>query len=206
MAVVNGYCTVAELRTHLGDTGSALTTELLERAINSTSRAIDRYTQRRFWQDTDVTTKTFMVSDATEVYVDDISTRTGLVVKTGTDGATFGTTWATTDYVLEPRNADVYDTDDDADPYAFYLLRAISGRAFTPHSTRPTLQITARFGWSAVPYEVNEACVLKAATLFSRKDSPHGIAGVDGFGPVRISRAGDPDVAALLAPFRVPVA
>jgi hypothetical protein len=205
MAVVNGYCTTAELRTHLGDSGSALTTELLERAINSTSRAIDRYCQRRFWQDAAVAVRTYTCNDALEVYVDDISTRTGLVVKTGTDGATFGTTWASTDYSLEPRNADVVGSGSTADPYAFWKLVAIAGRSFNVMGSRPTLQVTARFGWSAVPYEVNEAAVLKAASLFKRKDSPNGVAGFGEFGVVRIGK-NDPDVVELLTPFKVPVA
>lgn len=205
MAVVNGYCTLAELRTFLADPGTSLSAEILERAINATSRAIDAWTQRRFWQDAAVATRTYLVNDASQVYVDDISTRTGLVVKTGTDGATFGTTWASTDYVLEPRNADVVGSGSTADPHAFWLLRATGNRAFTVHGTRPTLQVTARFGWSAVPYEVNEAALLKAASLFKRKDAPFAVAGFDGFGAVRIG-PNDPDVKALLAPFRVPVA
>lgn len=205
MAVVNGYTTTAALRTHLGDSGSGLSAEILERAINAASRAIDRHTQRRFWQDALVTTRTYTCNDSLEVYVDDISTRTGLIVKTGTDGATFGTTWASTDYVLEPRNADVLASGDTADPYAFWKLVAISGRTFNVLYGKPTLSVTARFGWSAVPYEVNEACILKAASLFGRKDSPNGVAGFDGFGVVRIGKS-DPDVVDLLQPFRVPVA
>lgn len=204
MAVVNGYCTLAELRTHLGDTGTALSAELLERAINASSRAIDRYCGRRFWLDAAVAVRTYRPDSAGSTYVDDIGTATGLVVKTGTDGTTFPTTWASTEYVLEPRNAGIVGSGSTADAHAFWELVAIAGRTFPTHAYRPTLQVTARFGWSAVPVDVTEACLLKAASMFKRKDAPFGVAGFDGFGPIRIGR-NDPGVMELLAPYRHPV-
>lgn len=68
----------------------------------------------------------------------------------------------------------------------------------------PTVQVTARFGWSAVPYQVNEATILKAASLFKRKDAPFGVAGFNEFGAVRITRK-DPDVLELLSDFARPM-
>lgn len=204
MAVTNGYCTLAELRTHLGDTGTALSTELLERAINASSRAIDRYCGRRFWLDAAVATRTYRPDSGSSTYVDDIGTTTGLVIKTGTDGTTFPTTWASTDYVLEPRNAGIVGSGSTADAYAYWEIVAIAGRTFSLHAYRPTLQVTARFGWSAVPPDVTEACIIKSASLFKRKDAPFGVAGFDQFGAVRVGRT-DPGVMELLAPFRHPV-
>jgi hypothetical protein len=204
VALTNAYCSVADVREHMGDSGSALNTNLLERAINASSRAIDRYTQRRFWRDAAVTTRTYFPDDPMCVYVDDISTTTGLVVATGTDGATFGTTWATTDYALEPRNAGVVASGDTADAYAYWRIVSIAGRSFPMVGYRPTLQVTARFGWSAVPPDVTEACILKAVSLFKRKDAPFGVAGFDSFGAVRVG-GNDPAVVDLLSPFRNPV-
>jgi hypothetical protein len=43
--------------------------------------------------------------------------------------------------------------------------------------------------------------ILKAASLFKRKDAPFGVAGINDFGPVRITRT-DPDVIDLLRSFR----
>lgn len=203
MALVNAYATVAEVRTHLADSTSLLATELLERAINAASRAIDAHCGRRFWRDALVTARTYRVECSEYVYVDDISTRTGLIVKTGTDGVTFDTTVASTDYILEPGNADVLAAGDTVDPFAFWKIAAVGGTTFTVDRRYPTLQVTAKFGWSSVPYEVQEATILKAASLFKRKDAPFGVAGFGEFGVVRIGR-NDPDVMELLGRFTQP--
>lgn len=196
MAVTNGYCTVAELREHFGDPGTKLDAELLERAINAASRAIDRFCGRRFWLDATAQDKVYRCGDAYYADVDDIGTTTGLVVKTDTTGdGTYATTWASTDYQLEPLNAD---TNEDA--HAWWTLVAVDRYTFPLHERRTTLQVTARFGWSAVPDEVEEACILKAASLFKRKEAPFGIQSFGEFGAVRIGR-NDPDVMALLHPY-----
>ena len=212
MAIVNGYCTTAELREHLADGSSILTTALLERAINASSRAVDRYCDRgmdgalgRFWQDAAVAVRTYLCDSTTEVYVDDISTRTGLIVETGTDGVAFGTTWTTgTDYILEPRNAGIVGAGSTADAHAFWKIVAIGSKTFLPDYRKPTLRVTARFGWSGIPTDVNEASIIKAASLFKRKDAPFGVAGFGDFGAVRIGR-NDPDVVSLLSTYVRPV-
>jgi hypothetical protein len=205
MAVENGYCTTAQLREHLGDGASSLSVALLERAINASSRAIEKHCRRRFWLDSSVATRTYMVDNRYSAYVDDIGTRTGLVVKVGTDGTTFPTTLTSgTDFILEPRNADQF-ASATFGAYAFWEIRTLGTRFLYPHCLRPTLQVTARFGWSAIPPDVEEACILKAASLFKRKDAPFGVAGFGEFGAVRISR-NDPDVTALLADYVLPVA
>lgn len=196
--VVNGYCTEAELREQFRDADSILTTVLLERAINAASRAIDKFCGRRFWQDATVQTRVYQADDAYLAWVDDISTSTGLIVRTDTSGdGSWATTWDAADYRLEPTNADA-----DGQAYAWWRLVAIDDKTFPVSELRTTLQVTARFGWSAVPDEVNQACILRAAALFKRKDSPDGVAGFGDFGAVRISRFRDPDVVELLDPFR----
>lgn len=204
MAVTNGYATLAEVREHFADPGTKLDAELVERALNATSRAIDAFCGRRFWLDAAAVTRTYRPDDPGEAWVDDIGTTSGLVIKTDTAGdGSWATTWETGDYQLEPLNADVawdYSNGGSA-AYAWWRIVAVDDKTFPSPSRRATLQVTARFGWSAVPVAVNAACILKAAALFKRRDSPLGIAGFGGFGPVRISRQMDPDVAELLAPY-----
>lgn len=196
MAVVNGYCTTTQLRTHLEDTGSTMSAELLDRAINASSRAIDQYCRRRFWLDSGVATRTYFVESPWFAYVDDIASRTGLVVKTGTDGTTFPTTLtAGTDFTLEPRNADQFTSAPDA--FAFWKIRMVGTQWLYVDCRRPTLSVTAQHGWSAIPPDIEQACILKAASLFKRKDAPFGVAGFGEFGAVRIGKA-DPDVIDLL--------
>jgi hypothetical protein len=203
MAVVNGYATVAEVRSQFGDAGSKLDAGLLEKAINTASRGVDKHCNRRFWQDAAVTTRLFRVDAPGIAWTDDISTTTGLLVKTdqGGDGV-FETTWtAGTDYQLEPLNGEIVASGDTGTPYAWWRIVAVGAKTFPLwDGVRATLQVTARFGWSAIPDEVNQATILRAVALFRRKDAPFGVAGFGDFGVHRITRV-DPDVADLLAPY-----
>lgn len=189
------------MRDHLGDSGSKLDIDLLERSINAASRAIDQHCGRRFWRDATVTARTYRPQDPLVANVDDISTTVGLIVKTDTTGdGSYATTWDAADYQLEPLNSDVVAGADTVTPYAWWLISAIDDKTFLTGTLRVSLQVTARFGWSAVPNDVNEAAILKAVALFRRKDAPFGVAGVGEFGPIRITR-NDPDVRDLLGPY-----
>lgn len=197
MAIVAGYATLAEIKQHFGLAGSDANNALLERAVEASSRAIDRFCGRRFWQDSSPTARVYRADDPTEITVDDIASTTGLAIATDTtDDGTFDTTWASSDYQLEPLNADVNDG-----AYAWWRILAIDERAFPTGRGRARVQVTATHGWSAVPDEITEACLIKAARLFRRKDTPDGVAGFAEFGIVRVSRIEDPDVALLLEPF-----
>lgn len=197
MAVTHGYCSVQDIRDQLGDAGNKLAQALIERAINATSRAIDDYTGRRFWQDPAPVARRYRPRDPDLVWIDDVSTVAGLVVKTDTAGdGTFATTWASTDYQLEPLNADT-----DGRPWT--QLAAVGTRSFPTTCgarRRPGLQVTAQFGWPAVPDGVFQAAVLKAVSLWKRKDAPWGVAGFGDLGIVRVTRR-DTDVLELLQPF-----
>lgn len=197
MALTNAYCTLAQLRTHLGDDGSTQSTEVLERAINATSRAIDKLCGRRFWVDGSVATRVYRPEDSEVAWVNDISTTTGLIIKTDTaaDG-TYATTWASTDYELQPLNASA-----DGQAYAWWRVHAVDRYLFPLTGKVPPLQITAKFGWSAIPDEVEEACLIRAAAIFKRKESIDGVTGFADIGVIRISSRRDPDVVELLNPF-----
>lgn len=199
MSVVNGYCSAEEVRSQLGDTGSKLDTALLERAVSATSRAVEKYCGRRFWQDPTPVARLFNPIDVYSVEVNDISTKTGVIVRTDNAGdASYTTTLGPNDFRLEPLNADL-------DGLAYSWTRIVSQRpwlqSYTGPLRPPYLQVTARWGWSEIPDDVAEAALLKATSLFSRKDAPFGIAGFGEFG-VRISRR-DPDVVELLNPFQL---
>lgn len=202
MTVVHGYCSVDDVREHLGDTGGKLSGPVIERAINAASRAIDRYCGRRFWQDAATSVRTYVPDDPGLCYVDDVSTASGLILKTddGLSGS-FTSTWTSVNYQLEPLNQDVVAAGDTGTAYAWWKIRAIGSLSF-PYSAfgRASVQVTARYGWSAVPDDVAQACIIKSVGLFRRKDAPFGVAGFDQFGAVRINRQ-DPDVVDLLAAY-----
>jgi hypothetical protein len=62
------------------------------------------------------------------------------------------------------------------------------------------IQVTAQWGWSAVPSQVSAAVFLQLARWNSRRDSPLGIAGSpDSGSEMRLLARLDPDVATTLA-------
>ena len=61
--------------------------------------------------------------------------------------------------------------------------------------------MTALWGWAAVPLPVVEACLVLASRYYKRKDTPFGVMGTTETGFVDLPKV-DPDVAALLAPYR----
>ncbi|MFC5187130.1 head-tail connector protein [Actinomadura harenae] len=196
MTVVNGYCTLDQVRTHLGDDAAQLPAELLERAINATSRAIENWTGRRFWQDPAPTVRRFRPTRPSGTDLPDISTTDGLLVEVETVPGTWMPWTLDTDFELGPDNAD-------GGAYAWWQLEPI-GTQRLPVTGRRTVRVTARWGWSAVPDQVQEAAILRAVALFKRKEAVYGVADFGEFGPVRITRA-DPDVMDLLRPFQKPM-
>lgn len=202
MTIEHGYADEAQLRTHFGDEGTVLTQELVERAVESASRAVDLFCgspSRRFWLDGSAVTRRYRPTDPYEVYVDDIGSTSGLEVKIDTTGSgTFDTTLVEgTDYELHPLDAD-------QQGLAAYAWTSImlygDGYAFLTGTRRPSVQVTAKFGWAAVPKAIEEGTLLKAANLFKRKEAPFGVAGFGELGVVRIGR-NDPDVIDLIERF-----
>lgn len=198
MAITNGYCTLEQLKAQIGDDSDVLDTTLLERAIEAASRNIDAFCGRRFWIDGAVQTRKYRPTEPDIAWVHDIATTTGLVVTTDSSAdGTYATSWTIgTDFELEPLGAEF-----DGAAYAWWRIVVIGTQYRFPLSARiAPLRVTAKFGWSDVPTDVEEACLMRATALFKRKESPQGVAGFDGFGAVRVSKM-DPDVTSLLQPY-----
>lgn len=193
------YCTTGDVRAQLGDDSSKLNDALLQAAVNATSRAIDKACGRRFWQDQTPVSRVYITDGSRTVEIDDVATTAGFTVATdlANDG-TYSTVWAPSDWLLGPLNADA-----DGDAFAWYTLAAV-GLQYFPDVYWPALKVTAQWGWSAIPDDIHQAAVIKATSLFRRKDAPFGVAGFGDFGVVRIGRY-DPDVMDLLRPYRKPV-
>lgn len=208
-SVVHGYCTIEELRDQASDDGSRLDADLLARAINAASRGIDMYCSggvkdmgRKFWRDAAVVTRRFRTDDQSQVWTMDVATLTGLVVKSDDDDdGVFETTWTiNTDFVMEPLDVDQVAAGDTGVPYAFWMITAVGTKTFPVYVRRPGIQVTAKFGWSAVPDEVKLATIVLGTKFFKRKDAPFGVAGFSDLGTVRIIQS-DPDVKMLLDPY-----
>jgi hypothetical protein len=84
----------------------------------------------------------------------------------------------------------------------FTRLRSYEDGYWPVWRGQPTVRVFARYGWPEVPDAVREATILQASRLFTRLDSPLGVAGFGDMGAMRVSRFVDPDVEQLLAPYR----
>lgn len=200
MAITNGYTTLQEVKDILR-LGTAVSDDdgLLERCIESASRHIDRYCERSFTAGS--ATRIFAPNDSYLCEIDDLISVTTIKTSTDADGV-YDTTWGSDDYQLEPLNGiagGVYT------PYT--RIRAVGDYLFPtvnwPESQgEATVQVIGLFGYAtAVPTDVIQACNFLAVREYKRYDSPLGVAGFGEIGVVRVSRT-DPDIEALLAPFR----
>ena len=179
MAITHGYMTVDELRDVLRDQLTAYDAEY-ERAIGAASRQIDDYCGRHFWMEATPTVRTFRPREIDLVWTGDIATTTGLVVATDEDyDGVFETTWTIdTDFILEPFeriNAKPYERIAAVGTRSFPVSgSSTSYGAYTrAQSRRPTVQVTASWGWATVPQEVIQACSIVAVDHFKAKDLTH---------------------------------
>ncbi len=152
--------------------------------------AIASPTARVFWPTMSLTGK---------LEVDDFWETTVLVVKVddNNDGTFETTLTLNTDFYLEPLNGRLHGQ---TWPYTRLVL---INRTFPCYSYRPSVQVTAAWGWTAIPDAVKQATLIEGAAIFHRRNSPSGvIGGFADFGAVRVSRFEDPDVARYLFDFR----
>ncbi len=180
---------------------------MLELAIESASRMVDTYCNRRFYTN-GTESRVYSTQDFYTVDVDDIA-GTAVTVKSSTafDG-TFDVTWGAGDWQGEPLNR--WQSGHVAPitrlravgTYLFTPYTATLGRLATIPTTYASTQVTAVYGYgTTVPTEVKHATLLLALRQYSRYGSPTGVQSGE-FGPVYVSRKIDPDVAAVLANFR----
>lgn len=195
MAITNGYATLAEVKAVLRLTDGT-DDALLEQTIEGASRRIDGYCNRFFYQ-TPSTAIRLYARFSYRLTVQDLSSGV-ITLQTDDDGdGTYETTWTlNTDYILEPTNASLT-----SQPYT--LIRATGGKSFPLFSEPelPGVEVTAVWGWPAVPDDIREACVLLSIRGFARYNSALGVVG---FGDMALQvRSVDPDVRDLLQPYRI---
>jgi hypothetical protein len=161
------------------------------------SRAIDDHCGRYFYQDDDVTLRTFRAVGYNDCIVDDISTADGLIVATDDDDdGTAENEWTVdTDFYLRPTGGRV-----NGRTSAYTRVAGTGARWFPFCGYREQVHVTARWGWPEVPEPVQQACGILTLWLWKMKDAPLGAAGFDQFGQIRVRE--HPAVALLLAPYR----
>lgn len=184
------YVTEAELIGRLEKVGLTTGYEdaLIESVCEATCDWVDAYTQRRFDLAAVASARRFSPVGGM-LRVDDIADLTGLLVETGSPGAYTTTATVDIDFYTDPSSAISYG-------------KPVTALYGTWPGGRDAVQVTALWGWPVVPWGVQQAAMIQAHALYRRKDSPEGVAGLDGYGPIRVSRFADSTAMLLLNEFR----
>lgn len=191
------YSSVATVKAFLnvpaGDTGED---DAVTAALSAADAQIENYTGRVFTIPAATTAREVVPYTATVVRLpSELDRDTSVVVKTDTTGdGTFDTTLTDADWFLVGDTA----------PYREIVRR---GGSWPVHANgRASVEVTGYYGYDndGVPAPIVQASTMLAARLYQRHGSPLGFqAGVGGdFGAIRIGRGLDPDVAALLGPYK----
>lgn len=203
MTLTNAYVALADLKAELGISDTT-DDAALELAAEAASRQVDDYTGRRFWVDDSVVARTYLPDDPYCLIVDDISTTTGLVVKVDDDdtGSYETTLTVNTDFVVWPPNAAA---EYPVRPYTeLHIVRSRSSYVWPTNVDAPSVQVTAKFGWPAVPDQVAKACMVQAIQLFKAKDAVFGALAMGDGTSLRVKASLNPIAEALLMAYRKP--
>jgi hypothetical protein len=202
MSISNGYATRNQVKAALRiGTADTLDDDLIDNCVGAASRLIDGYCNRRFWQTGTAEARVYQAEDSFYCSIDDIA-GTALTLKTSSQSdGTFDVTWKVSDYQLEPLNGNL-----DGLTWSYDKIRAVGDYLFPTvnanYGEQALVQVTAVFGWPAVPEAVTQATIIQSSRLFKRLDSPLGVAGFGDLGAIRVSRYLDPDMAQLVEPYR----
>lgn len=205
--VADAYATMATFRTFVRNAATTDATdadtadELL--ALEAAARAIDTYCNRTFRvAGITATARIFTPRRSRDRWpywervvcpIDDVFDDTGMVVKFDTTGnGDFGD--AITTYRLGPFNADAHDL-----PFTELVFDYGTAVPLLAKS----VEVTALWGWDAIPSPVAMANLLQASRFLKRRDAPFGVAGSPEMGSeIRLLARLDPDVAVSLNGYR----
>jgi len=195
------YTTFEQISERLGGQLSPAAQSFIEGKIAEASRAIDSWCGQSFAPDANATARVFRPTGSKLCRTDPFWTTSGLVIKTDSgDNGLYETPWTSGDYDLEPFGGELgqmwaapYDT-----------IRAVGSLSFPMVAKRlRSVQVTAKWGWAAVPDVVRGACEILTVDLWARKDTPFGITqSVAEFSGLRIGRDVMAGVVSLLGPLR----
>ena len=184
------YATVPDLKATLGLTDTSLDAQLSD-CLDTSSRWIDQHCDRVFYAQSTATARYFHPRDAWCTPVDDFWTTAGLVVALDGGDGQYSTTLTASDYVLEPANPST----------GWPQSRIVALNVAFTCQRRPSVKVTAKWGWPAIPGPVKQACMIVATeTLKLAREAPFGVAGFGSDGLIRVRD--NARVMSLLAPYR----
>lgn len=178
MALGADYLTRDELKNYMGlETDDQ--DELVDDAISSASREIERHCNRQFNDAGSVSARVYRATRCDEIAVDDFWTVTGFVLEIDQNGD--GTSWTevpSTEYQLTPLNRLR-----DGVEWVYWKIEMV-GSTTLPVSRRACVRVTAQWGWEELPSDVKQAVKMLGSDTFQVKDSRMGVAGSDQFGTI----------------------
>lgn len=201
--IVNGYLTLDQIQDAVGDTTFGHVPEW-ERAITAASRQIDLWCGRYFYLDAAPSARRYNATDRTCTCTGDFDDAAGVIVKTDDDNdGVFETVWT----------SDQWQAQSDSVPNMPFvrfngwpwtqITTTTRTREFSVSGRTPSVEVTATWGWGAVPIAVEQACQALATLYYQSKDSSAGgmleIDNIDRLStdPIVVARA-------LLADYAVP--
>jgi hypothetical protein len=168
MAITDAYATAAAYKTRIGKTDSTLDVQILE-DLTSISRYIESRVGRFFTLDASAVNRVYIkprLSDPTILHIDDLVVITSITIDTDNDGSFADeTALVSADYELLPRNAGL---GPEVKPFTEILATAVGAQQTWPSGLR--IEVSATFGWPAIPQTIINACIDVAAIL--RIESP----------------------------------
>lgn len=194
------YATIGELVERMAlpasySDNTALVARLTD-ALDEATSVINNDTGRNFAARAGLV-KTFVVTDLAKLNLPDFTALTTLKVD-DTDDGTYDVTIAATGYELGK-------TSDGEDGWPYSSVRLLDRDFPTGGRRERRIEVTADFGWSAVPAPINKACTLLAARLSAREAS--AVFGLQSFGADgggAYIRNDDPDYTSAIARYMMP--
>ena len=168
------YVDLTELSDYLRNTIVADEVEI-QAALSAAENAINSYCQRTFTVPTAATTRTFIGCHSYVMVVPDIANTTNLAIVND------GSTLSASDYQLEVSPSTVGPVGIDGRTWPYTRIRRIAGYWDVDSDGEATISITARWGWPAVPAEVEMATKLLARDYLLARDTGFGIVQVGDF-------------------------
>lgn len=180
MAIGDDYITMADLKSYMNIQDDQYDARITSVAT-AVSREVEDHCHRQFNLDTGPTSRLYFPTSADSVITDDFSSDATVTVNTdvGLDGS-YSQLWSASDFISMPING----VRNGIPGWPFWEIEAVGNLYRFVDRRRPFVQVTAVWGWLAVPKPVIEACLMLGADTFQMKDSRLGVAGSDQFGTV----------------------
>ena len=177
MALGADYITRAELKAYMNLEGTS-EDALVDAAISSASREIERHCHRQFNDAEAVSARVYKARRCDEIAVDDFWTTTGFKLEIDQNGDGTWTEVASTEYQLTPLNRIR-----DGVEWVYWKIEMV-GSTSLPVRKRASVRVTAQWGWESLPVDVKQAVKMLASDTFQVKDARMGVAGSDQFGTI----------------------